>query len=84
MKTTVSAAKGQLTELVRRAEQGEEVFLTRHGVDVVQIVPVRKARVQDLRNGIERLQREFASSIKSGPPAARAADFLYGEDGLPK
>jgi hypothetical protein len=29
MRVTVSEAKGQLTELVRRAEAGEEVIITR-------------------------------------------------------
>ena len=31
MKISVTEAKGQLTELVRRAEAGEEIILTRHG-----------------------------------------------------
>ena len=36
MRISVSEAKGQLTELVRRAEAGEEVVLTRHGKAVAQ------------------------------------------------
>ena len=36
MRISVSEAKAQLTELVRRAESGEEVVLTRHGQDVAQ------------------------------------------------
>jgi hypothetical protein len=31
MEVSVSDAKGQLTDLVRRAEAGDEVILTRHG-----------------------------------------------------
>jgi len=31
MKISVTEAKGQLTELVRRAEAGEEIILRRHG-----------------------------------------------------
>ena len=85
MKTTVSAAKAQLTDLVRRAEQGEEVFLTRHGVDVVQLVPLRKARAKNLIAEIEAIQRNVAKKITPGPSAARAADFLYDDEyGLPK
>jgi prevent-host-death family protein len=34
MQISVSEAKAQLTELVRRAEPGEDVFLTRHGQKV--------------------------------------------------
>jgi prevent-host-death family protein len=40
MRVTVTEAKGQLTELVRRAEAGEEVVLTRHGHSVAKIVAV--------------------------------------------
>jgi len=31
MKISVTEAKGQLTELIRRAEAGEEIILRRHG-----------------------------------------------------
>ena len=31
MKISVTKAKGHLAELVRRAEAGEEIILTRHG-----------------------------------------------------
>ena len=41
MKTSVSQAKGQLTELVKLAEAGEEVVLTRFGRDVVRLVPLK-------------------------------------------
>ena len=40
MRISVTEAKGQLTELVRRAEAGEEVILTRHGQEAVRLVPV--------------------------------------------
>ena len=41
MRISVSEAKGQLTELVRRAETGDEVVLTRHGKATVRLVPVQ-------------------------------------------
>lgn len=41
MQVSVSDAKGQLTDLVRRAEAGEEIILTRHGAAAVRLVPVR-------------------------------------------
>ena len=40
MQVSVSDAKGKLTELVRRAEAGDEVVLTRHGQPSVRLVPV--------------------------------------------
>ena len=40
MRVSVSDAKGQLTELVKRAEAGDEVILTRRGHEVARLVPV--------------------------------------------
>jgi prevent-host-death family protein len=44
MRISVTEAKGQLTDLVRRAEAGDEIILTRHGQSGVQIVPVKNTR----------------------------------------
>ncbi len=41
MHVSVSDAKGQLSELVRRAEAGEEVILTRRGREIVRLVVVQ-------------------------------------------
>ena len=41
MQVSVTEAKGQLTELVRRAEAGDEIILTRHGHAAVRLVPVK-------------------------------------------
>ena len=43
MRVSVTDAKGQLTELVRLAEAGEEVVLTRHGHAAVRLVPIKPA-----------------------------------------
>lgn len=37
----IHQAKSQLSELIRAAEQGEDVVLTRHGKPVVRLVPER-------------------------------------------
>ena len=82
MQIAVSDAKGRLTDLVRRAEAGDEVILTRHGQPAVRLVPItRKPSQANKRALLEALRgsgkREF------GPDAARAADFLYDDFGLP-
>ena len=41
MNLAISKAKSKLTDLVKIAEQGKEVVLTRHGTQVVKLVPVR-------------------------------------------
>jgi prevent-host-death family protein len=84
VRISVTEAKGQLTELVRRAEAGDEVILTRHGHEAVRLVPVtpisdRKAR----RTLLEAVRASGAAKAASGRGAARSQDFLYRDDGLP-
>lgn len=84
MQVSVTEAKGQLTELVRRAEAGDEVVLTRHGHAAVRLVPVKTALDRKSRKTLLEAARTAGSSkAKSGPIAARSQDFLYGNDGLP-
>lgn len=87
MNVPVSEAKGQLTELVRRAEAGEEVVLTRHGHPVARLVPAIKREALDKayrRRVLEEIQAEAVAKATKGPSAARSQDFLYDEYGLPK
>jgi prevent-host-death family protein len=85
MHISVSEAKAQLTDLVRRAEAGDEVILTRHGNAAVRLVPVKTKPTREEKT---RILEAFRKSIKGmatpGPDAAHSADYLYGEDGLPK
>jgi prevent-host-death family protein len=84
MKIAVSEAKAKLTDLVRRAEAGEDVVLTRNGEPTARIIPFKVKLTDEERWArIRELQREAAKNLKPGPCAARAADFLYDEFGLP-
>lgn len=84
MRVSVSDAKGQLTELVRRAEAGEEVILTRHGQPAVRLQPVVQVRgAADRRALLEQISLEGALLKTAGPEAARSQDHLYGDDGRP-
>jgi len=85
MRISVTEAKGQLTDLVRRAEAGDEIILTRHGQAAVRLVPVKavpdaKAR----RKLLEAARTSGTTNASAGPSAARSQDFLYDADGLPK
>jgi prevent-host-death family protein len=85
MKVSVSEAKGQLTDLVKRAEAGDEVILTRHGHAVARLVPVVALPEAASRRALmERLRRVGAAKALPVPIAARSQDFLYDEDGLPR
>lgn len=84
MRISVTDAKGQLTELVRRAEAGDEVILTRHGHAAVRLVPVAPVLdAKDRRALLERVRARGSAQATAGPDAARSQDFLYGDDGLP-
>jgi len=84
MRISVTDAKGQLTELVRLAEAGDEVVLTRHGHAAVRLVPIRPALdVKSRRALLEAARMSGAAKANAGPSAARSQDFLYGDDGLP-
>lgn len=85
MKISVTAAKGQLTDLVRRAEAGEEVIFTRHGHEAVRLTPVRPAvNAQSRRALLEQIRASAARKITAGPDAACSQDFLYDAIGLPE
>jgi prevent-host-death family protein len=84
MKVSVSDAKAQLTELIRRAEAGDEVILTRRGQAAVRLVPVKAVGTRKARRALlETVRAAGANKATSGPRAARSQDFLYGGNGLP-
>lgn len=85
MRVAVTDAKGQLTELVRRAEAGEEVVLTRHGRPAVRLVPVKApADPEARRKLLEAIRASGTAKARDGESAARSQDFLYDADGLPR
>jgi prevent-host-death family protein len=84
VQVSVTDAKGQLTELVRRAENGDEVILTRHGQAVVRLVPIQAKSDPKSRRALLDEVRALAAKALPGPGAARSQDFLYDDDGLPK
>ena len=85
MRISVTDAKGQLTDLVRRAEAGDEVILTRHGHAAVRLVPVRHTPDGARRlAALEAARKAGAEKATPGPSAARSQDYLYDEYGLPK
>ena len=85
MRISVTEAKGQLTELVRRAEAGDEVILTRHGHEAVRLVPVATTPDRTTRRALlDAVRASCAAKAKAGPNAANNQDFLYDDDGLPK
>ena len=79
MQIAVSDAKGQLLDLVRRAEQGEEVILTRHGQAIARLVGLAPDMAQ--RRAVLEEVRGVARGAKT--TAAGSQDFLYDDHGFP-
>jgi prevent-host-death family protein len=85
VQVSVTVAKRQLTDLVRRAEAGEDVILTRHGHAVVRLVPVKRTADRKSRKALlETIGVAVSGKATAGPDAPRSPDFLYGDDGLPR
>lgn len=84
MKISVSEAKAKLADLVRQAEAGEDVILTRHGRDLVRLVPLLAAVPADARRRvIAAARRSTAAKRVAGALAARSQDDLHDDDGMP-
>jgi prevent-host-death family protein len=85
MRISITEAKGHLTDLVRRAEAGDEIVLTRHGKAAVRLVPVGPVVAPGRRRAIMEAARESARArLTAGADAARSQDFLYDDSGLPR
>ena len=85
MRVAVTNIKGQLTELIHRAEAGEDIVLTRHGRAVVRLVPVEAAVAPAARKKLlEAVRASGAVRERPGETAARSQDFLFGPNGLPQ
>ena len=86
MQISVTDAKAQLTDLVRRAEAGDEVILTRHGQPAVRLIPVSAQLSSDERRARRRAALENfrgCARARAGPDGARSQDHLYDDHGLP-
>ena len=61
-------AKQQFSKLVEAVEAGEEVRITRHGKEIVRMLPVNRRGVSDEQIGRElRALEELRSRVKPGP-----------------
>lgn len=86
---SVSEAKTHLTALVRRAEAGEDVVLTRNGQSVARITASpppgkRPLTIDEKKQIIAQIQASARNRLEPGFSAARSQDFLYDDDGLPE
>ena len=84
MHISISDAAGQLIDLVRRAEAGEEIILTREGHAAVRLVPVNMPTDRASRLVLlEEMRLAATAKTTTGPNATNSQDFLYGDEGMP-
>ena len=85
MDIPVTEARARLSELIRRAEAGEDIVLTRHGKPAARLGPAMPPPDERARRAlIASIQASAMQRIGPGPNAARSQDFLYGGCGLPE
>ncbi|WP_044560892.1 type II toxin-antitoxin system Phd/YefM family antitoxin [Azospirillum sp. B4] len=84
MDVAINDPESELANLVKKAEAGEEVVLTRNGHPVAKLIATEKRPTKEQRNTFLRAFLEEArANPVPGPDAMRSQDFLYGDDGLP-
>ena len=84
MYISIAEAQGQLLELVRRAEAGEEIVLTHEGRALGVIAPFERPQTPEERRAIIReIVGRRNRTVDGWPDAAHSQDFLYDDDGLP-
>jgi prevent-host-death family protein len=85
---TMTEARAKWWELMRRAEGGEEITITKRGRPVAKFVPIGVNPKRDW-DEIDRHVKEIQQQVKAKmqpdwPDAAHSQDWLYDERGLPK
>ena len=84
MYISIAEAQGQLLDLVRRAEAGEEVVLTLDGRALARIEASGALTAEEERRAIiRRIVGRRKRTTDGWPDAAHSQDFLYDDDGLP-
>jgi prevent-host-death family protein len=74
-------AKNKLSELLDRAEAGEEVVITRRGKPVAKLVPIERKR--DITKALKAAQRIRERAKKLGGHFDWEEWKTYGDEGRP-
>ena len=83
MQVTLAEAAANLHELAARAAAGEEVVVTRGNEPSLRLVPDRRRPTREEKLAALDAWENAGARATPGPDAARSADFLYDDHGLP-
>jgi prevent-host-death family protein len=77
MKVGIYEAKSKLSQMIKLAEEGEEVIITKNGEDVVRLTPVRKKKGDwiGMYKGKIKIHDNF-----DDPMTEEELALFYGED----
>ena len=76
-----SEADDKLLELLKCAENGETIIITRHGRSVAHLTPPDEERERELRKEVGRRFREYRSKLpKTGMTAEEINELVRGRD----
>ena len=85
MEIPISRAGRALSALIRRAEAGEEVLLTRHGEAVARLLPLAtRPTAEEKRRILLEARADARRRRRAVLEAATSHDFLYDAHGLPR
>ena len=88
MEVSLAEAKARFAELVRLAEQGDEIIVTRHGHPAARITAASSKPERDwdevMRRVKEIQKRVRAIEHPEMADAAHSQDWLYDDYGLPR
>lgn len=79
---SVADTKNRLSELLARAEKGEEVVVTRHGKPVAKITPVRPEPKRMATTDVEWLRKHRIHPKKGTESAVQLLSRMRDEDWL--
>ncbi len=79
---SVAEARNKLSELIQRAEAGEDVVITRHGAAVVELRALKPALRRVTPEQIDWLVKHRVSRLKKTQNAGELLSQMRDEDGL--
>jgi len=78
MRVSITEATRLLTDLVARAEAGEEIILTRDGLAAARLVPMSTGSDREARKAIlEAVRASGRTKASAGPSAARSQEIFF-------
>ncbi len=78
---TAFDAKNRLGELLDRVYRGQEITITRHGIEIARVIPIERGRTLQIRPAMKRV-KTLRDEIRASGKSLSVKDILgYREEG---